>query len=196
MRDFARRELRSELFEAALETCRFGRESLACLCFGHRGRQRFRQATFGNTELVAVFGDFIVQRAPALLATFDIGFELFDTRAKATRALGLILVEPLGAGRGFGVAVDGIAESRDLLEQLIAIGFGDGDGLPRFLQISLGLCQIDLARIFASDEVGNPLIRLLKVCLQRGVRAVLVRRSVGASRSGVRLCLRLGCAAR
>ena len=82
MRDFTPRELRSELFEAALETRRFGRESLACLCFGERGRQRFRQATFGNTELVAVFGDFIVHREPAFLGTFDIGFELFDTCAK------------------------------------------------------------------------------------------------------------------
>ena len=131
MRDFARRELRSELFDAALETHRFGRESLARLRFGERSRKRFRQATFGNTELIAVFGDFIVDREPALLGTFDIGFELFDTGAKTTRALDLILVEPLGAGRGFGVAVARIAESRDLFEQLIAIGFGDCGGLPK-----------------------------------------------------------------
>ena len=87
--------------------------------------------------------------------------------------LASILVEPLGPAAALASRSTASLSLAIFSEQLIAIGFGDGDELPRFLQIRFGLCQIDLARIFASDEVGNPLIGLLKVCLQRGVRAVL-----------------------
>ena len=133
IRDFARCELRFELFEAALEIHRLVRKFVARSRLGHRRRQRFRQATFGSIELVAVIGELIVQGRPALLATLDMGFELFDTRTKTGRAPNLVLVEPLSAGRGFGVAIGGIAESRDFLEQLFAIGFRAGGDLPRFL---------------------------------------------------------------
>ena len=43
-----------------------------------------------------------------------------------------------------------------------------------FLQVSLGLRQVDFARSFPCDEVGNPRIRLLEIRPKRGIRAALL----------------------